>query len=294
MLAWLAQHQVDLVVFEASGGYEESLRLFLLEHQMPCSRLQPARARSFAVGLGLLEKTDALDASLLAKMATLRTHRLELDHGQAQQEFVALLDYRAQLVEQRTRLKTQLQKTTHQWVIASQSRQLEQVEQELAQLHLQLREKVQAQPSWVSHCELLQQVSGVGELVAWSCLAYLPELGQMDRKQIAKLVGLAPLAHQSGKGQHDRGRRCGPGRKKLKRVLWLASLSLVRHDPSFAAFYQRLRAHGKPHAVARIAVCRKLLTTLNALIRDQSTYHPQTAHGDTQEPQDTELKCASL
>lgn len=269
----LEQHKVQRVVFEASGGYEKPLRSFCLNHNIECCRLQPARARYFAIGLGLIEKTDALDAQLLARMASLEIHRIEQDFGQQHQQLVELMDFRIQLVTQSTRLKNQLDKTTSQMVKSLQQAQLQQVQDQIVQVEQLLEQLVKADESWSAQYQNLNQISGVGKVLIWTLLAYLPELGQLNRKEIAKLAGLAPIAKESGTIKQVR--RTAAGRRKIKTALWMASLSVVRFDEQFKLSYESLLKRGKPKKVARMAVCRKLLTVCNAIVRDDCLYNSE-------------------
>lgn len=270
--AWLKTHEVEYVVFEASGGYEVPVLESLLEHGFACSRLQATRARDFARGVGLLEKTDRLDAHLLARMASVRKQRLEIAWSQNQRQLVKLMDYRLQLLEDSTRLQTQLQKQADKWILARQTKRIEQLREELTELEAHIEQLVQSDTQLEQKSARMMQIKGVAKITSWSLLAYLPELGQMNRKEIAKLVGLAPLAKQSGK--FNGKRKCSKGRSKVKKVLWMASLATARFEEPFKQFNDQLKQRGKHKSVARIAVCRKLLTTLNAMERDQVDFQP--------------------
>lgn len=246
---------------------------FLLDHDMPCTRLQATRARQFALGMGMLEKTDKLDAYLLARMATVYRSHQEKARSQAHRQLVELMDYRLQLLDLATQIKNQRQRVESDWIQQRQQAHLEALQAELEQLDERLEELVESDAEMQASFERMTQIKGVGAVTAWSLLAYLPELGELNRKQIAKLVGVAPLAHESGTSRSRR--RCQGGRAKVKAALWMASLSVAQHEEPLRAFYQRLREAGKPMPVARVAVCRKLLVALNAMERCQADYRPE-------------------
>jgi len=270
LIAWLRQHHVQLVVCEASGGYERPLLDVLLEHDIPCARLQATDARDFARGLGVLAKTDKLDAHMLARMASVRRPHLEVKRSTTQRELVKLVDYRLQLMEDRTRLKTQLGKQEQGWILARQEARLTQLNEELIALDQHIETMLKSDESLQLKLEKMNQIKGVSRVTSWHLLAYLPELGELNKREIASLVGLAPMARESGT---YKGRRsCGRGRLKVKAALWMASLSVIQHEEPFGEFYKRLKEKGKEPSVARVAVCRKLLTNLNAMIRDGKDY----------------------
>ena len=271
--AWLLEHHVQHTVFEASGGYENTLRDFLLEHHLPCTRLQPERARAFAVGIGAIEKTDKLDAKVLARMACVRTQHKEVLRSETQRELVTLMDFRLQLREDLTRLKTQRQKQTNAWIKETQDERIRDLEVRRDALDKRIQTLVDGDQEMSALCELMCQLKGVSCVTAWSLLAYLPELGELNKRELAKLVGVAPMAKESG--DFTGKRRCSRGRGKVKACLWMASLSVATHEEPFKQFYQRLKEKGKPPAVARVAVCRKLLTALNAIARDGEAYKPE-------------------
>ena len=147
------------------------------------------------------------------------------------------------------------------------------LDEQLLALDQQIRDLVSSCDQLSASLARMTQIKGIGEVTAWSLLAYLPELGELNRREIAKLVGVAPLVCQSGKFKGQR--RCTRGRSKVKSALWMASLSAVRYEAPFKEFYERLKERGKPAPVARTAACRKLLVALNALERDQCEYKPE-------------------
>jgi transposase len=256
--------QPDLIVLEATGGREGPTVAALAAAGLPVAVVNPRQVRDFARAIGQLAKTDALDAQLLAHFAQLihPTPR-PLPDIQAQ-ELAALLARRRQLIQMLTAERHRLD-TALPAVQAHIQRHLAWLEAELTDLDHTLSQRVQASPVWRDRENLLRSVPGIGPTTALTLLAELPELGQLDRKAIAALVGVAPLSCESGAW---RGRRIvWGGRARVRTVLYMAALVASRHNPTIAAFYARLCHAGKPKKVALVACMHKLLTILNAMVR---------------------------
>lgn len=252
------------IVLEATGGYEQPVVDALVKAGLPVCRVNPRQARCFARALGQLAKTDSLDARLLAQMAQDLHHRLPLYRAPAtwQATLAAYVTRRAQVVvalqQQTQQLHTlslsPLQRLARKTALA--------LRKERAALDRQMARLIAPHltPAW-------QSIKGLGPVVQATLLAKLPELGQLSRQQIAKLVGVAPLNRDSGT---FRGHRAiFGGRAPVRAILYMAALVAVRWEPSFNAFYQALRARGKPAKVALVASMRKLLVVLNARLRDE-------------------------
>jgi transposase len=258
-----------LVVLEATGGYEVAVTAALGTAGVPVAVVNPRQVREFARGIGQLAKTDALDAAVLARFAEV-VHPTPRPLPEAQaQELSALLTRRRQLlamlIAERQRLATALLA-----VRPHISRHIRFLEAELADLDRQLRDAVQASPLWREQEDLLRSTPGIGPTTALALLAEVPELGQLTRKKIAALVGVAPFPCDSGK---LRGRRIiWGGRARVRTALYMATLVATRHNPLIRAFYQRLCAAGKPKKVALVACMRKLLTILNAMVRHHTPW----------------------
>jgi transposase len=263
------------IVLEATGGYETAAAAALALAGLPPALVNPRQARDFARATGRLAKTDALDAAALAHFAeAVRPVPRPLPDADAQ-AFADLVARRRQLLEMRAaehnRLGTAATPAVRRDLEAHVrwlSRRLDQVEQQLAAA-------VQASSLWRAKEDLLRGVPGVGPTVARTLLAALPELGTLSRQQVAALAGLAPRNRDSG--QFRGQRRIGGGRAEVRAVLYMASLSAVRVNPVLRPFYQRLRAAGKRAKVALVAVARKLLTLLNAMLRDHRPWEPKLA-----------------
>jgi transposase len=263
------------IVLEATGGYEAAVAAALALAGLPPALVNPRQARDFAKATGRLAKTDALDAAALAHFAeAVRPVPRPLPDADAR-AFADLVARRRQLLEMRAAEQNRLGTAATAAVrrdlqahVRWLSRRLDQAEQELAAA-------VQASPLWRAKEDLLRGVPGVGPTVARTLLAALPELGTLSRRQIAALAGLAPRNRDSG--QFRGQRRIGGGRAEVRSVLYMASLSAARANPVLRPFYQRLRAAGKRAKVALVAVARKLLTMLNAMLRDGSCWQPKLA-----------------
>jgi transposase len=266
----------ELIVLEASGGWEVLAASSLAEAGLPVAVVNPRQVRDFARAIGQLAKTDALDAQVLARFAeVVRPTPRPLPDAQ-QQALVALLARRRQvlgmLVAERNRLGT-----TRAPVRSRLQAHIRWLEQELADLDDELGRTIRQSPIWREREALLRSVPGVGPATALTLLAELPELGQLDRKRIATLVGLAPLNCDSGT---LRGKRLvWGGRARVRSALYMAALVATRYNPVVRHFYRRLLAAGKPKMVALTACMHKLLLILNALVRHHTAWHSAAAQG---------------
>jgi transposase len=264
LLAHLHGQAVGNVLLEATGGYERALMRALSAAGIAVTRINPRRARAFAVALGRTAKTDPIDAALLARMAELVC--APSPAWDAEREALrALVQRREQLIGQRDDERRRL----HQAVVAivrddlihnvtHLRRRIRQIDKAIVQARRRLDDDLSGR---------LMAVEGIGEVTAASLMAYLPELGRLDRRQIAALAGLAPYNVDSG--QHQGKRRIRGGRAAIRRVLYMACWSVIRKQASFKTRYARLRQRGKCAKVAITACMRVLLTRLNAMARDR-------------------------
>jgi transposase len=261
-----------IIVFEATGGYEIPLAATLTSAGLPVAIVNPRQIRFYGRAIGQLAKTDRLDARLLALFAeAVRPAARPLPDEQAR-GLGELIARRRQLVDMlgaeqnRRRLvrdrRVQRQVDTHMaWL-----------EQALRRLDHDLTTLVRATPAWREADDLLRSVPGIGPVTASTLIADLPELGCLDRRQIAALVGLAPFARESGE---FRGlRMITGGRPHIRQVLYMATLAAIKGNPAIRTFHHRLVAAGRPGKVAVIAAMRKLLTLLNAMLRDRRPWQP--------------------
>jgi transposase len=262
------------IVLEATGGLEVLLSGALATAGLPVAVVNPRHVRNFARAIGRLAKTDALDAQILAQFAeAVRPTCRPLPDASAQQ-LAALITRRRQLVEMLTAEKNR--RSSAPRTMRSQIQQhIDWLQQHVRQLDQELTTAVQASPMWREHDELLQSVPGIGPVVTRTLLAELPELGTLTRRQIAALVGVAPLNHDSGT---FRGKRTvWGGRATVRAALYMGALVAARHNRVLKAFYQRLRQAGKAPKVALTACMRKLLTMLNAMLKHRTPWRESSA-----------------
>lgn len=275
LLEHLGSLEPTLVVIEATGGIERRLVAALAQAGIVLAVVNPRQVRDFARATGELAKTDRIDARILALFAERIRPEARPLPDETTQLLDALITRRRQLIEMRTaeqnrlRLAPKAVQRTIQAHIRWLDRQLRDVD---ADLDRALRDS----PLWRAKDQLLRSVPGIGEVVSRTLLAELPELGQLSRREIAKLAGVAPLARDSGK---HRGRRSvWGGRAAVRSTLYMASLVASRHNPVIRSFYRHLLERGKPKKVALTACIRKLLVILNAMLRDQQPWNPGYSH----------------
>lgn len=256
-----------LIVLEATGGFETTVAAAVAGAGLPLAVVNPRQIRDFARATGQLAKTDALDAAIIALFA----ERVQPDPRPVPDEQARLLQElvarRRQLIEMMTMERNRRGRLTAKRLIKSVDRLLAALQKELAVLEDDIDDAIRGTPAWREAEDLLKSVPGIGNVVARTLVADLPELGKLGRRQIAALVGVAPLNRDSGT---MRGKRTTwGGRAKVRTALYMAALVASQHNPVLAAFYKRMLAAGKAKKLAVIAVMRKLLTILNAILRDQ-------------------------
>lgn len=264
--------QVRLVVLEATGGLEMPVVAALLQAGVPTAVANPRQVRDFAKGLGKLAKTDKIDSQMLAQFAQTVNPRVYVLPDAQAQALAALLDRRRQVIEMLT-----AERNRRLRVHASQKARLQAhidwLNAELDQLEQDLDEIIRQTPTWKAKDEQLRSTPGVGRGLACALISDVPELGTLNRKKIAALVGVAPFNRDSG---FFRGRRrIWGGREHVRTMLYMATLSATRFNPVIRSFYQRLIKVGKPFKVAMVACMRKLLTILNALIKNGTHWSAQ-------------------
>ena len=260
----------SLIVMEATGGFEVTVAAALGSAGLPLAVVNPRQIRDFARASGKLAKTDSLDAAAIAHFAeALRPEVRPIPDEQARL-LGELVARRRQIVEMMTAERNRRRQLTSKRLIKSIERLLDALQRELSELENELDDTIRGTPAWHDAENLLTSVPGVGGTVARTLLAELPELGRLDRKAIAALVGVAPFNRDSGT---LRGRRTvWGGRASVRSTLYMAALVASQHNPTLAAFYQRLVQAGKPKKLALTAVMRKLITILNAMLRDNSPW----------------------
>lgn len=262
--------QPTLIVLEASGGFELLLVAALAAAHLPVVVTNPRRVRNFARATGRLAKTDQLDAQLLAHFAAALRPEVRRLPNEQEAHLTALLTRRRQIVDMLT-VEQNRWHTVRPAMRSDITEHLEWLRTKLAKLDAEIDDFIQGSPLWSDTDALLQSVPGVGPVTASTIVALLPELGQLNRQEIAALVGLAPIAKESGKKQGKR--HIFGGRRAVRSALYMAALSATKFNPVIKAFYQRLLAQGKPKKVALTACMRKLLVILNAMVRSQQPWH---------------------
>lgn len=268
---WLIEQRPALVVLEATGGLETAVASTLGAAGIGLAVVNPKQVRDFARAMGILAKTDRIDARVLALFAQrIRPQVRELPSPE-QRELAGLVDRRGQLVAIRAQEKTRLASALP---VARDSliEHVRWLDERIANLDIELTHRLRTSQAWKVKAKLLQGVPGVGKVTTLTLLSRLPELGTLNRRSIAALVGLAPLAADSG--QH-RGRRfIWGGRAQVRGVLYMATLTATRHNPTLKTLFERLSAKGKPFKVVMVACMRKLLTILNVMIKTNQPWQP--------------------
>jgi len=246
----------ELVVMEATGGYETPLATQAAAAGFRVAVVNPRQVRYYAKATGRLAKSDRIDAQVLAEFGLKVEPQIRPLADEHTRELAALVARRVQLGTMRARIKAHVA-----WL-----------DQEIAALEVDMTAKLRSSEAWCDKRDLLLSVPGVGALTTVTLLAQLPELGQLNRHAIANLVGVAPLNDDSG--SHHGRRFTWGGRREVRAVLYMATLTAMRHNPLIRAFYQRLRAAGKEFKVAIVACMRKLLTILNAMLKTNTPWKP--------------------
>lgn len=257
-----------LVAFEATGGYEFPLYLAMDAAGLPATPVNPRQIRDFARSLGKLAKTDAIDARVIAQFA-LANPELKPKHVADTQELKEMVARRRQLTQMITAETNRLRGARKALKVRIEAH-ISWLKQELADTDRELREKIRKDPVWHEKDDLLRSTPGVGSTLSATLISQLPELGTLNRKEVAALVGVAPLNRDSGKA-HGR-RTVWGGRATVRAVLYMATLAATKHNAVIRRFYQRLRVAGKSKKVALTACMRKLLTILNAMLKHHTPW----------------------
>ena len=266
----------QLVVLEASGGYELLVVAALAQAGWPVAMVNPRQIRQFAQATGQMAKTDKLDAQVLAHFAeAVRPQPRPLPEPELQ-ELRALVRRRWQLLASVRQEQNRLDTTINPKVRLDMQRHLKWLNADLTRLERDIRDFIRKTPLWRERDRLLQSVPGVGPLTSFTIISHIPELGTLEGKQLAALVGVAPFSRDSGQFRGQRKIRGGRG--KVRRQLYMAALTAVQHNPPLRVFYQRLLQAGKKKKLALTAAIRKLLLILNAMVKNQTPWNPNLLH----------------
>ena len=270
LIKWLKKFRPTLIVFEATGGLEMSALSSLIEHQMPVVVVNPRQVRDFAKAVGRLAKTDAIDADTIARFARDIRPEVRPIKDEHTQLLSALNARRRQIVDMLVAEKNRLSRAPRPNRKSIQ-KHIHWLERSLTDINKDIDKTIKKSPTWRENDRILQSFKGVGPVVSATLLCDLPELGTLNRKKIANLVGVAPLNCDSG---HFRGsRRIKGGRANVRRKLYMAAVASLRHNPLMKDFYDRLVEAGKPPKVALTACMRKILTILNAMMRERTYWN---------------------
>ena len=267
----LRQIAPGCIVVESTGGIEKKLIDALLDENLPVALVNPGKVRHLAKGLGILAKTDAIDAKVLARFAELAAPRLLEKRSESLVELDALLTCRRQLVKSKTEQTNRLGTTTSKTARKALTAVIVVTETQIEKLDRQIREHIDSDDQWKHVESLIQSVPGVGVVLASTLVGQLPELGGTDNRQVASLVGVAPFNHDSGRMKGKR--TIQGGRAEVRSVLFMAATVAMHKNPVIKVFGERLLKAGKPWKLAVTACMRKLLILLNVMIRENLTWN---------------------
>ena len=271
---WLGKTPVARVVFEPTGAYHKAFEVALGE-TLPLVKVNPLQARRFAEAYGTRAKTDAVDARMLARMGAAFDLEPQVPQSRNMRDLRDLHVARAGLIKDQTRLRNRA-KTQDLSVLKCQTKaRLTLVERQIAELDTEIATLIAARENTARRCDILRSMPGVGAVSAAAMLTLMPELGTLDRKQVASLAGLAPITRQSGQWQGKSF--IGSGRKPLRDALYMPALVAMRCNPDLKEKYKRLRDAGKPAKVAIVAVMRNLIEIANALVKADRRWTPKAA-----------------
>lgn len=276
LLAALPPKEQAAIVLEATGGYERAVVCFLLEAGYRVAVVNPRRVRDFAKAMGLFAKTDRLDAAIIARFGEQAKPRWTQALSAEQTELAELVVRRRQLIELRTMETNRLKQTVNKVARRSISKLLKTLDREIKDIETEITRLIESDDDWRAKSELLQSVPGVADKTSATMLAELPELGELNRAEIAALVGVAPFNDDSG--QHQGQRRIAGGRASVRNILYMAAQSAMRHNPVIKAFALRLRAnteHKKAPKEIIVACMRKLLVILNSMLKTKKSWNPK-------------------
>jgi transposase len=270
LAARLLQLNPELVVLEATGGFETVVAAGLAAAELALAVVNPRQIRDFARATGRLAKTDPIDAAVIAHFAEAIRPQVRPIASEEARALGELVARRRQIIEMMTAERNRRRQLTVKRLIKGVDRVLATLQAQLSELEADIDDAVRGTPAWREKEDLLTSVPGIGPNIARTLIAELPELGSLGRHQIAALVGVAPFNQDSGA---LRGRRCiAGGRMVVRNALYMSVLVAIRRNLPLAAAYHRLRAAGKPAKVAIVACMRKLITILNAILRDKQPW----------------------
>ena len=276
LIVFCQEHAVSLVAMEATGGYEQPVVAALQGMGLAAAVLNPREVRQFAESMGRLEKTDQIDARMIAWFASVRKVRVARPVRAEQAELRALVTRLGQLTRESVTQRNQLRQSSMPRVQESIRELLALIARQIKQLAAEVAELLAADPVWSRLDRALREIKGIADRSVALLMAELPELGTLSAKAVSKLAGLAPMARDSG--QHQGRRRVRGGRAEVRSLLYLVARGVAIYEPEFSQFQERLKKAGKPPKVVRIALAHKLLVRLNAKARDARRELAQLDH----------------
>lgn len=274
-IQWIKKQKPQLLALEATGGYEYFLVAELVAAKIPVAVINPRRIRDFAKSVGQLAKTDKIDASIIARYASVIRPNVSTIVSQQQKKLKSLVARRRQLVNLRSAEKNHKEHVHFTEIQQSIKAVIETLDQEIKKIEEMISDNIYSDPDMQENLEILTSVPGIGDTTAAMLMADLPELGSFNRAQIAAMVGVAPINRDSGT---YRGKRMtGSGRRHIRKSLFMAMLSIIRCNPKLKPFYNRLVLSGKAKMVALIATMRKLLVILNTMVKNKECWNYQNS-----------------
>ena len=265
----LKRVEINLIVLEATGGLETEVVIQLQTALLPVAMINPRQGRDFAKATGRLAKTDAIDAQILAHFGEAMKPAVLAIESDSARQLSELVSRRRQLVEMRTAEKNRSSRARGK-ALGNIQAHLEYLERTIEELNQEIEQLTQHNQSWVDKINLVKTVPGIGPVISTTLVSDLPELGQLTAKQISRLVGVAPINHDSG--QHQGKRRISGGRAHIRAALYMGAVVAMRHNPIIKDFYDRLVDRGKSKKLALTACVRKMLVILNAMVRSNQPW----------------------
>ena len=274
-MSWIKKHKPGLIALEATGGYERTLVSELATAKLPVVIINPRQIRDFAKATGKLAKTDAIDAAAIAHYAAVIKPAIRPLLNEQQQKLSALIARRRQLVDIRAVEKNHREQAYLPEVSASVEAMIQKLTAEIESIEAIITDIISSNPDMQNKIDQLTSVPGIGKTTAAVLMADLPELGTLNRRQIAALVGLAPMNRDSGQ---FRGKRMtGSGRKSVRTALFMTTLAIIQYNPKLKVFYQHLVDQGKAKMIAIVATMRKLIIILNSMLKNNQSWRLQNA-----------------
>jgi transposase len=273
LLKHLSQYSVKQVVCEATGGYEKPMQKALMKKGLNVWIVNPRRIKAFIVSEDIKAKTDKLDAKMIALFASQKHSAYKpIQHTDEDEKLKALVSLKASVTASASGYKTQLQQQSDTDCIKYLKQLLHTTEKNIKKINQQINDLIKQDEGLVRKAQIISSIPGAGEGTVAVCLSMLPELGNIDNKKIASLVGVAPHIKQSG---NNKGKaRISGGRSSVRNVLYMAAVSAITHNPKLKQFYQRLITAGKPFKVAIVAVMRKLIVIINSMVMKGELWNP--------------------